>query len=174
MASRPKILGWGPYDNFRGWLRGLVVTLVAASFLAFSGAFTSVRAPLPVRFGYWLGLMIAGWLWGGFVSRFFFGRVGAPRQLWLRVAASSLALAAPYSVVVGVTTHLVLGSPFNDPLQIANLLVSVILVTVAMVTINVLVARQGEGLTQASSEPSKFLDRLPPKLRGAEVWAVEA
>jgi DNA-binding LytR/AlgR family response regulator len=174
MASRPKILGWGPYGDFRGWLRGLVITLVAASFLAFSGAFTSARAALPVRLGYWLGLMVVGWLWGGFVSRFFFRRVGAPTRLWLRVAASSLALAVPYSVVVGVTTHLVLGFNFRDPLAVANLLVSVILVTGAMVTINVLVARQSEGLTQASSEPPKFLDRLPPKLRGAEVWAVEA
>jgi LytTr DNA-binding domain len=174
MASRPKILGWGPYDDFKGWLRGLVITLVAASFLAFAGAFGSSRGSWPVRFNYWLGLMVVGWLWGGVVSRFFFNRVGGPRRLWLRVIASSLALALPYSVVVGVTTHLMLHSTFDQPRDIATLLVSVISVTAVMVTINVLVARQSEGLTQASSEPPKFLDRLPLKLRGAEVWAVEA
>ncbi|HXA40888.1 MAG TPA: LytTR family DNA-binding domain-containing protein [Phenylobacterium sp.] len=174
MALRPKILGWGPYEDFRGWLRGLAITLVAASFLAFAGAFSSSRAALPVRFGYWLGLMVVGWLWGGFVSRAVFNRVGGPGALWLRIAISSLALAVPYSVVVGVTTHLVLRSNFDDPLQIADLLVSVIVVTTVMVTINVLVARRTEGLTEASSAPAKFLDRLPPKLRGADVWAVEA
>jgi len=174
MAELPLFLRWGPYENLRGWLRGLVVTLVAASFLAFAGAFSSARATLPVRFGYWLGLMVVGWLWGGFVSRFVFGRIGGPGRLWLRVAASSLALAVPYSVVVGVTTHLVLGSNFDDPLQIADLLVSVIVVTTVMVTINVLVDRGLEGVTSASSEPAKFLERLPLKLRGAEIWAVEA
>jgi LytTr DNA-binding domain len=175
MASRPKIMGWGPYDDLRGWLRGLVITLVAASFLAFAGAFGSSRAPsLTVRFAYWFGLMIVGWLWGGVVSRFFFNRVGGPGRLWLRVAASSVALAVPYSVVVGVTTHLVMRATFKSALDIADLLVSVIAVTVVMVTLNVLVERQGDGLTQASSEPPKFLDRLPSKLRGAEVWAVEA
>jgi DNA-binding LytR/AlgR family response regulator len=174
MASRPKILGWGPYDDFRGWLRGLAITLVAASFLAFAGAFTSARVSLPIRFGYWLGLMVVGWLWGGFVSRAFFNRVGGPRRLWQRVIASSLALAVPYSVVVGVTTRLVLHGTFDQPQDIIYLVTSVVAVTTVMVTINVLVARQTEGLTEASSEPSKFLDRLPPKLRGAEVWAVEA
>jgi DNA-binding LytR/AlgR family response regulator len=29
-------------------------------------------------------------------------------------------------------------------------------------------------VTSASSEPPKFLDRLPLKLRGGEIWAVEA
>ncbi|THD50944.1 LytTR family DNA-binding domain-containing protein [Phenylobacterium sp.] len=174
MASRPKILGWGPYGDFKGWLRGLVITVVAATFLAFAGAFTSARVGLPVRLAYWLGLMLVGWLWGGFISRAFFNRVGGPRSLWLRVLASSLALAIPYSVVVGVTTRLVLHASFDQPQDLIYLVASVVAVTTAMVTINVLVARQTDGLTQASSEPPKFLDRLPLKLRGAEVWAVEA
>jgi DNA-binding LytR/AlgR family response regulator len=41
-----------------------------------------------------------------------------------------------------------------------------------MVAINVLVDRQS--VTSASTEPAKFLERLPLKLRGGEVWAVEA
>lgn len=174
MASMPKILGWGPYHDFRGWLRGLAITLVAAGFLAFAGAFGSSRGTLPVRFGYWLGLMIVGWLWGGVVARLFFNRVGGPQKLWPRVLAASLALALPYSVVVGITTRLVLHATFSNPLDIVELLASVFAVTAVMVTLNVLVARQSEGLTQASAEPPKFLDRLPPKLRGADVWAVEA
>jgi DNA-binding LytR/AlgR family response regulator len=145
--------------------------------MAFAGAFSSGRASLPVRLGYWLGLMLVGWLWGGVVSRLVFGsRPGAGNinRLWLRVAVSSVALAVPYSVVVGVTTHFVLHSNFDSLFDMADLLVSVLVVTAVMVTVNVLVARQGGGLTQASSEPPKFLERLPLKLRGAEIWAVEA
>lgn len=54
----------------------------------------------------------------------------------------------------------------------ADLLVSVIFVSAGMITINVLVAMRGQ--TQAGTEPPKFLERLPLKLRGGEVWAVEA
>ena len=64
-----------------------------------------------------------------------------------------------------------LGAHFelND---IPGLIGSVMTVSVAMVALNVLVDRQSE--TTASVEPAKFLERLPLKLRGAEVWAVEA
>ena len=30
MASMPKILQWGPYDDWKGWLRGLIIALAAA------------------------------------------------------------------------------------------------------------------------------------------------
>ena len=49
---------------------------------------------------------------------------------------------------------------------------SVFIVALVMITLNILVDRQGG--TTASAEPAKFLERLPLKLRGAEVWAVEA
>ena len=77
MASMPNLPRWSPYDDWRSWLRGLVITLAAATFLAFGGAFGSDSASLPVRLAYWLGLMIVGWIWGGFVSRTFFSAASA-------------------------------------------------------------------------------------------------
>ncbi|HEY8005043.1 MAG TPA: LytTR family DNA-binding domain-containing protein [Phenylobacterium sp.] len=174
MASPPKFLRWGPYDDLRGWLRGLVITLIGAGFMAFAGAFESGRAAPAVRFAYWFGLMIVGWLWGGFVSRYFFDRIGRPQNLWLRIVASALALSIPYSVVVAFASHLAWGSRFNKLSDIAELLGAVVAVSAAMIAINVLVDRQTRGVTSASAEPPKFLDRLPLKLRGAQVWAVEA
>lgn len=174
MASTSKILRWGPYEDLRGWLRGLVITLAAAGFLAFAGAFGSARAPPSVRFAYWFALMVLGWLWGGFVSRFFFRRIGRPLSLWLRIAASALALSLPYSVVVAFASHLAWGSRFTDPWDIVGLLAAVVAVSAAMIAINVLADGQADRVTSASAEPPKFLDRLPPKLRGAEIWAVEA
>ena len=44
MAPMPKILRWGPYDDWKGWLRGLAITLAAATFLAFGKAFGSASA----------------------------------------------------------------------------------------------------------------------------------
>jgi hypothetical protein len=174
MAPTPNTLRWGPYDDLRGWLRGLVITLTAATFLAFAGAFESGRASPPARFAYWFGLMILGWLWGAFVSRFFFGRIGRSQNLWLRITASALALSIPYSVVVAFASHLAWGSRFNRPSDIAELVGAVVAVSAAMIAINVLVDRQASAITSASAEPPKFLERLPLKLRGAEIWAVEA
>jgi hypothetical protein len=173
MAPMPRSLSWGPYDDWRGWLRGLAITLVAATFLAYAGAFNSARAEMPVRFAYWFGLMILGWLWGALISRAFFGRVGRPRRLWLRIAASSLAVSIPYSFVVGMASVWAWRAHFNQLSDILDLLISVTAVSAGMIVINVLVDTRG-GVTSAGTQPAKFLERLPLKLRGGEVWAVEA
>ena len=172
----PKFLSWGPYDNWRGWLRGLVITLVGAAFLAYSEAFGSAALSTPVRFAYWFGLMIAGWLWGVGVSNFFFGKIVRPQRLWLRILVSSLVIAVPYSAVVGIATALTRGSSayYATPAGMGEIFLATLLISTVMIVINVLVARQAGGVTSASAQPPKFLDRLPPKLKGAEVWAVEA
>lgn len=171
MSRLTRILRWGPYDDAAGWLRSLVITLAAAVFMSVVGAFDSERLPMATRVAYWLGLMLLGWLWGAFVSRFFFRVLDWPKQLWLRIALAALALSIPYSVIVGYASVLAYGSRF-ELTDIPGLLLSVLTVSVAMVTLNVLVDRQS--VTAASATPAKFLERLPLKLRGAEVWAVEA
>jgi len=173
MAALSRTLNWGPYDTAGGWLRGLLVSLAGGVFLAFAGAFGSSDAPLSVRLAYWLALMLLGWLWGTLVSGFVFGRVKRPIHVWLRVAATSLLIAVPFSGVVayaGVLTFHNHYSAFAMP----GLIATVTAVTAVMVSINVLIDRQAASTTSASAEPPKFLDRLPLKLRGAEVWAVEA
>jgi len=174
MASTPNTPRWAPYDDLTGWLRGLGITLAAAGFLAFAGAFRSERAPWPARFTYWFGLMVLGWLWGMVVSNVVFSRIGRPRSIWLRVAATALVLSIPYSAVVGLASVLAFHSNFSRPADIAALFGAVFAVSAVMIALNVLVDRHTRGATSASSMPAKFLDRLPLKLRGAEIWAVEA
>jgi DNA-binding LytR/AlgR family response regulator len=172
VASTPKFLRWGPYEDRGGWVRGLAITLCAAIFMAMAGAFGSDQGPLAVRFAYWIGLMLVGWLWGAFVSRYFFRRVGAPAALWLRILVSSLGIAVPFSVVVALAGWLAFRSHY-DASTIPKLVGSVTVVTAVMVLLNVLIDRNAT-VTSASDIPPKFLDRLPLKLRGAEIWAVEA
>ena len=150
MALMPKILRWGPYDDWRGWLRGLIVTLTGATFLAFAGAFNSSRVSAPVRFSYWFGLMILGWRWGACVSRGFFARYGQPKRLWLRILSASIVIAIPYSVVVAFASHLAWGSNFDNLPNILDVLTSVTAVSIIMVTINVLVAGRMGGVASAS------------------------
>lgn len=173
MASTQKPLSWGPYNSWMEWLRGLAITLAGATFLSIAGAFGSSALRPIVRFPYWLGLMVLGWLWGVIVSNFFFGRAGRERRLWLRVIISTLLISVPYSGVVGFATARVRDSRYDTLPDVVDLFVSTTLIAGVMITINVLVG-QGGATTKASSQPPKFLERLPLKLRGAEVWAVEA
>jgi hypothetical protein len=173
MSELPKYLRWGPYDDTRGWVRGGAISLAAAVFMTFVGAFGTDRAGIGVRLLYWLALMSGGWLWGMVVSRYFFHKIAKGSSVWWRVAAASLVLALPFSLVVRYASIWALHG--NLPLsEFPALVVSVTGVAFAMMTINVLVARQGTGATSASATPPKFLDRLPLKLRGAEIWGVEA
>ncbi len=174
MASTPKMLSWAPYDTWKDWLRGLAISLIAASFLAYGRAFNSGRMPVFERFAYWLGLMLVGWVWGIAVSNFFFGGIVRPQRLWLRILVSALAIAIPYSVVVGVVSAFVEGARYATVADYLDILSATLLITAVMVVINVLVMRQNAVLTSGAGEPAKFLGRLPLKLRGAEIWAVEA
>jgi len=176
MASTPKFLRWGPYETAQEWGRGFAITVIGAAFLAYAGAFGTGALSIPMRFAYWFGLMSVGWLWGVGVSSFFFGRIERPQRLWLRVLVSSLLIAVPFSAVVGVATALTRGnaSYLETAEGVAEILFTTLLISAVMILINVLVARQAAGVTSASAQPPKFLERLPAKLKGAEVWAVEA
>ena len=63
---------------------------------------------------------------------------------------------------------------YATPAGIGEIFLATLLISSVMIVINVLAARQAGGVTSASAQPPKFLERLPPKLRGAEIWAVEA
>jgi hypothetical protein len=169
-----RILRWGPYEDLAGWLRGLGIAVAAAIFMAWVGAFTSTRAGMPARLIYWFSLMLLGWVWGSFVARIVIRGLTRPRNTWLRVIIASLAISIPYSAVVAFVSAQLFGASFELS-DIPELVGSVTMVALVVTALNVLVESRAEaGATRASAEPAKFLERLPIKLRGAEVWAVEA
>jgi hypothetical protein len=173
MAKAGKLFVIGPFDNVRGMLRSLAVTQAGGLFLALAGAFGSGQAPIYARLLYWIVLMGLGWFWGVFVSRYFFRRSTWPQSLWMRVVASALVMALPFSAVVAGVGMLTFHQHYPAA-AIPELTASVTVVCLVMVAINVLVEEQMGGMTEASAEPPKFLERLPLKLRGAQLWAVEA
>jgi DNA-binding LytR/AlgR family response regulator len=165
------LANWGPYDDARGWLRGLLISVAGAMFLGFGGAFGSGSVAIPARLIYWLVLMVLGWLWGSFVSRYFFRRAET-MNLWLRTLLAAVAMAVPFSAVVALAGVVAFHNRY-DLADIPGLVGSVTLISVVTIAINILVDRQAAA-TSATGSPPKFLERLPLKLRGAEVWAVEA
>lgn len=163
------LLRYGPYDDLKGWLRGLGVALAFGLFLAISGAFGSGDLPFPRRLAYWLSLMALGTLWGSIVARFFLRRGGGRR--WLNALAAAVVMSAPFSLVVWAASNVIVGA--GMPLgAVPFLFMPVFVVSLAMVVINVLIEGRPAGPEQ--NRPPKFLERLPLKLRSAEVWAVEA
>lgn len=156
-------------------LRGFAVSAVAGVFLALIGAFGTDAAPLPLRLVYWTGLCLAGAVVGTWVSHFI-GREGrADAHPWLYGALTVLGITLPFTAVVWLVSELV----FHGGLRPNNLPVylgPVFIVTVAMTALNFLVQRQPveTHAAPAGSPAPRFLDRLPAKLRGAELYAVEA
>ncbi|WP_293678740.1 LytTR family DNA-binding domain-containing protein [uncultured Phenylobacterium sp.] len=163
-----------PYDEARGWLRGLAVAAAVGLFLTFSGAFGTGDVPLGLRLGYWMVMMLAGYLWGALVGRYFIGRGrGRTGSLWLDAALASVVMSAPFTLVVWVATRALLDTPL--PFAYLPVLFGyVLLVSLAITAINMLIETRRAAITHADPQPPMFLERLPLKLRGAEVWAVEA
>lgn len=156
-------------------LRGFAVSAAAGVFLALIGAFGTNAVPVLPRLLYWVGLCLAGAVVGTGVSQFI-GREGrADARPWLFGALTVLGITLPFTVVVWLVSELVFyGAPRADTLP--RYLAPVFIVTVAMTALNFMVQRsplETHAAPVGAPEP-RFLDRLPPKLRGAELYAVEA
>ncbi len=171
---REMLLKIGPYDEVAGWFRGLVVAFAAGLFLTFAGAFGTGDAPFGPRLAYWMLMMFAGYVWGALVSRFIFqrGRRGFG-NLWLNALLAALIMSAPFTIVVTSATVVLFKAHFSW-IGLPVMFASVFAVSLVLTIINMLLETQRQALTHTGSAPPKFLERLPLKLRGAEVWAVEA
>jgi hypothetical protein len=168
-------LSLGPYEEAFGWARGLLVAIAFGLFLTFSGAFGTSEAPLGARLAYWMTLMVLGSIVGPMIARLFFGggrsRTG---RIWLDALLAALVMSLPFTAVVWLASSLAFNmhAPF---LQAAPVLFGpVFMIASAITAVNVLIETRKGAETHAGAAPPKFLDRLPLKLRGAEIWAVEA
>ena len=112
MADRTRRWTLFPFDDARGLLRSLAITLAAGLFLAIAGAFGTGEAPMAKRLAYWLPLMLVGWFWGVFVARHIFAFARLGDRLWLRVIVSALIMAAPLTAVVLVVGRLTFGTRY--------------------------------------------------------------
>ncbi|WP_235524416.1 LytTR family DNA-binding domain-containing protein [Caulobacter sp. Root655] len=162
LLSPPALRGWG-------------ISTAAGVFLALTGAFGMDDAPLAVRLAYWVGLCLTGALVGTAISWLFArdGRVEAAP--WRYAAILALSITLPFTVVVWLVTSLV----FYDDVSLRTLpgfLPPVLLITSAMTGLNFMVQRQPlqTHAAPAGAAPPRFLDRLPPRLRGGDLYAVES
>jgi len=161
-------------DALMSWAKGLGAAAAVGFFLAVSGAFGSADAPLVWRLAYWVPLMLIGAVIGSAVANAFTAWAAMDERPLLRGLLMSLAMAAPITLVVWVATTLYGGRPWRVA-DIPYYLGPVYLICVAMTVLGHLLDRPTETHAAApEAAPARFLDRLPIKLRGAAVHAVES
>ena len=169
-----------------GWRqawRGLAIAAAAGVFLAFTGAFGSGDAPWLTRFGFWLLVMLTGGLLGEVVSNQVIRRGWLEENVWLQGGLMTVLIAVPFAVVPWALTRLMFAGRFGVR-DIVWFLPPVFVITAIMVALNLLTERQpltthaapppSEPGVAVSTAPARFFERLPPKLRGAALYAVEA
>ena len=159
--------------------RTAAIAGATAVFLAVSGAFGTGEAPFALRLGYWLLALGLGGAIGVGVAQLFSRRDWLEGPAWRVIAAMTLAISLPLTLVTWALTALLFGRPLRWE-QLLDLALPVVIVTAAVTALNILLGRRPP-MTHASTPdataaptPARFLDRLPPKLRGAELHAVQA
>lgn len=161
----------------RDFLRGLIVAVGAGAFLAVSGAFGSNDASLTQRLFYWIPLLVLGGLWGhacgAFITRF----IDPDARPWAATGALTAVITGPLTVGVWAATGLFFNQRLFPVEALINFLPPVLLITAVLSALNVFLGRERPVETHAGTPgaaPARFLDRLPPKLRGARLIAVQA
>jgi hypothetical protein len=165
-------------SSTHGWRddwKGVVVAGIAGLFMAAIGAFGTDEAPPLVRYGYWIGLSVGGSLVGHALSHVFRRYGLMDDRPWVWGTLIVLAISVPFTLVVWLVSSLLFRGELH-PGGLPHYFPPVLTVTAAMTALVILVHRR-RAITHAApagAAPPRFLERLPLKLRGAEVWAVEA
>lgn len=155
--------------------RGLLIATAAGVFMALVGAFGSGEAPLVARLIYWVTVMLTGALGGVAVSELVDRGGWFDERPALQGVLIALGLTVPLTLAIWAITCLFFGGGF-DVARLPAFLGPVFIVTCVMVALNYFTDREPAEThaAPAGAEPARFLDRLPARLRGAELYAVEA
>lgn len=159
--------------------RSLVISGLIGAFLAYVGAFGSNAIPLVPRIGF---VVLISWIGAGMGIVLFRLAVRMPwtrHNRLLQGAVAGLLMTPPMSLVVWGASHLVSRGAVTThelPGYIASTFVVCQAMTLLVVFMNMRTSQLVAARAALASEPMppKFLERLPLKLRGADVWAVEA
>jgi DNA-binding LytR/AlgR family response regulator len=172
--KRPLAWTLEPFARYR---RSFVVAVVAAVFMSAIGAFDSGRqAPLH-RLLFWLILLVGGTLLGVTVMSLARRLRWLDQRTWVQAGIVTLMLWAPASLMTWAVISLMIpGAGWQVGTLIGNVL-PVLMVSAAMTALNYLADRepaQTHASSQTDAAPPAFLERVPARLRGAALYAVEA
>ena len=154
-----------------------MIAVAGGLLLAVSGAFGTGEAPLGLRLAYWISMMLFGGMWGNVCARVLERFVDLDERPWLLVLILTATISGPLSVAVWLITGLFFSSRVYPVVALPQMILPVALITLTVSAVSVFVEKARPVQTHvgaAGSAPARFLDRLPFKLRGAVIRAVEA
>ncbi|MEY4250555.1 MAG: hypothetical protein RJA87_2188 [Pseudomonadota bacterium] len=156
--------------------RGLGIGAIAALFLSFSGAFGTDGAPFEQRLVYWAGLMIGGSAMGAITISLIQRFEILETRPWLQGLLIVAILTGPIDLMVFFASTSLLPMPDETTVTLLTYLPQVLTITIAMTALNYATERreQTTSSTEAPAETVRFLSRIPPKLKGATLLAIEA
>jgi len=159
------------------WLRNISIAAGAGVFLALVGALETSAIPIVPRLLYWVPIMIAGGLLGHAVAGLVMRIPRAAQDPWLFGAALAVAIAIPSTFLVWGWTALFFPAVRHVEV-LPGFALNVLLISVAMTAITTIANRPGRVThaqpAGAAPKQVRFLERLPPKLKGATLYAVSA
>ena len=156
----------------RGLVRTLAVAVAAGVFLALIGALGTEATPLVPRVLYWMGLSVVGAILGSLVAKLAARLLPGEGAPWLRGLLIVVILTPLLTLIVSLTS----GRHTLSLSTIGTYLGVTLVMTTGMTTLMML-ARERSIETHAApagAAPPRFLDRLPLKLRGGLLYAVQA
>lgn len=152
--------------------RTLAVAVAAGVFLALIGALGTGDAPLVSRLIYWVGLSVLGAVIGWTIARLLGESMLGVQSPWLR----GLVIVTVLTPIFMLLVWLLSGRPALTARNIGSYLGVTLVMTSGMTALMMLAGRRAV-LTHAAppeAPPPRFLERLPLRLRGGQVYAVEA
>ena len=161
----------------RRLLKGVAIALAAGVILAFTGAFGMTGAGFGQRLIYWLPLMLVGAIWGHVCSHWLERWIDLDRKPWLGALALTAVISVPLTVVVwGYSVFLFEHGQHPMVGRLVQFFVPVTVVTGVISLLNVFLQRTPvqTHAAPAGAPEARFPDRLPFKLRGAAIHAVES
>ena len=90
-------------------IRGLVIGTIAAAVLAIIGALGTDEAPLMLRLGYWLAVVLPGSVLGIFIHTGIAAWGGLADRRWLEMTLVAIIVAIPHTFIVIVASMLMFG-----------------------------------------------------------------
>lgn len=146
----------------------MATSLIAGTILAILGPLGTSRMPLSGRLIYWVGLCLAGGFGAGMVD-LVAERLNRTLNFWQGVLSQS----AGATLCVSAFMFL-LYPPYNWQNVVMTILY-VWLISIILCFVGALVhKRRAEAQIQERAGRPPLLERLPPKLRGAEIYAISA
>ncbi|PZO03245.1 MAG: hypothetical protein DCF28_07630 [Alphaproteobacteria bacterium] len=157
--------------------RGLLVAGLGGVVLALTGSFMGTDQPVLWRLAYWIPIMLCGAVWGHLCSRWVERYISLDEHPWRAVLALVLVISGPLTVFVWTASGLAFSGRLFPLAAMADIAFAVVVVTATMSMVNVFLARAQPVQTHAApvgTAPARFPDRLPMKMRGAAIRAVQA